>query len=99
LTDASLDGGVDDWDDEEPPGGERARAVLAYLARSLVHDPSAVRIDSSETRTGVRLSLTVGPDDMGRVIGRRGRVAQSIRSVVRAAGAREGVDVSVDIVD
>ncbi len=41
----------------------------------------------------------VAPDDMGKVIGKRGRVAQSIRTVVRAAGAREGISVNVDIVD
>ncbi len=57
-------------------------------------------VDLDEGRRGdVRLSLHVAPDDMGKVIGRRGRVAQAIRTVVRAAGAREGVEVSVDIVD
>ena len=53
----------------------------------------------SERRGGVMLSLHVAPDDMGKVIGRRGRVAQAIRTVVRAAGASEGVEASVDIVD
>jgi predicted RNA-binding protein YlqC (UPF0109 family) len=50
-------------------------------------------------RSGVKLSLRVAPDDMGKVIGRRGRIAQSIRGVVRAAGAGDGLDVLVDIVD
>ncbi len=98
-TEESLDGGVDDWGDDDSVDGGRARAVLAFLAARLVDDPTAVRIDTSETRQGVKLSLRVAPDDMGKVIGRRGRVAQSIRSVVRAAGARDGVDVLVDIVD
>jgi predicted RNA-binding protein YlqC (UPF0109 family) len=93
-----LDGAVDGWGDDGPDGG-RAGAVLAYLASRLVDDPSAVRVEAAETRQGIRLSLFVAPDDMGKVIGRRGRIAQSIRSVVRAAGAREDVDVSVDIVD
>ncbi len=94
----TLDGGVDDWGDDALDGG-RAKAVLAFLAARLVDDPAAVSIETSENRQGIKLSLHVAPDDMGKVIGRRGRVAQSIRSVVRAAGAREGVDVFVDIVD
>ncbi len=77
----------------------RAVAVLSYLATRLVDGPEQVRIETSPSRNGVKLSLSVAPEDMGKVIGRRGRIAQSIRSVVRAAGAREGVDVSVDIVD
>jgi predicted RNA-binding protein YlqC (UPF0109 family) len=89
----------DEWDDHSQPEGGRAKAVLTYLASQLVDEPAAVAIDTSETRHGIKLSLRVAPDDMGKVIGRRGRVAQSIRSVVRAAGARDGVDVIVDIVD
>ncbi len=94
----SLDGGVDDWGDDEVDGG-RAKSVLTFLATRLVDDPSAVRVETSENRQGIKLALHVAPDDMGKVIGRRGRVAQSIRSVVRAAGARDGIDVYVDIVD
>lgn len=95
----TLDGGIDDWGDDDEVDGGRAKAVLSYLAARLVDDPSAVRIETGENRQGIKLSLHVAPDDMGKVIGRRGRVAQSIRSVVRAAGARDGVDVYVDIVD
>jgi predicted RNA-binding protein YlqC (UPF0109 family) len=92
-------GGDDEWDDHGQVDGGRAKAVLSLLATRLVDDPTSVVIDTSETRHGIKLSLRVAPDDMGKVIGRRGRVAQSIRSVVRAAGARDGVDVLVDIVD
>ena len=73
--------------------------VLMYLANQIVDDREAVVVDTGETRHGIKLSLRVAPEDMGKVIGRRGRVAQSIRSVVRAAGAKDGVDVLVDIVD
>jgi predicted RNA-binding protein YlqC (UPF0109 family) len=98
--DASLDSDpVDDWDDHSDVDGGRAKSVLAFLATRLVDDKSSVRIETSESRGGVKLSLHVAPDDMGKVIGRRGRVAQSIRALVRAAGARDGVDVFVDIVD
>jgi uncharacterized protein len=97
------EGSVDheeDVDDFNRVKGGMARAVLEYLAKSIVDDPDGVVIDLEERRRGdVRLSLHVSADDMGKVIGRRGRVAQAIRAVVRAAGAREGVDVSVDIID
>jgi predicted RNA-binding protein YlqC (UPF0109 family) len=89
----------DEWDDHGQPDGGRAKAVLLFLVRQLVDEPDAIKVDTSETRNGIRLSLRVAPDDMGKVIGRRGRVAQSIRAVVRAAGAKDGVDVAVDIVD
>lgn len=79
--------------------GGLARSVLEYVAKQLVDEPDAVVIDSSDGAGGVSLRLHVAPSDMGRVIGRRGRVAQAIRTVVRAAGAREGVEVDVDIVD
>jgi predicted RNA-binding protein YlqC (UPF0109 family) len=91
--------GSEEWDDHGQVDGGRARSVLLLLARRLVDDPESIRVDTSETRNGIKLSLRVAPDDMGKVIGRRGRVAQSIRSVVRAAGAKDGVDVVVDIVD
>ena len=74
-------------------------AVLDYLARSIVDDQDAVKIEVDEVSAGTILRLHVAPDDMGKVIGKRGRVAQSIRTLVRAAGAREGVSVNVDIVD
>ena len=80
--------------------GAAARDVLEFLAKSIVDEPESVVIDMEEGRRGdVRLSLRVSSDDMGKVIGRRGRVAQAIRAVVRAAGAREGLEVGVDIVD
>ena len=80
--------------------GAVPRNVLEYLARQIVDQPDAVVIKMNEAGSRrVDLRLHVAPDDMGRVIGRRGRVAQAIRAVVRAAGAREGVETSVDIVD
>lgn len=80
--------------------GALARDVLEYLAKSIVDDADGVIIEVEEGRRGdVRLSLRVSSEDMGKVIGRRGRVAQAIRTVVRAAGARDGLEVGVDIVD
>jgi uncharacterized protein len=74
-------------------------SVLTYLARSLSNDPEAVVIETEERRGGMRLNLHVAPEDMGRVIGRRGRTAQAIRTLINVAGAKDGVQASVDIVD
>ncbi len=82
------------------PGG-RARAVLEYLARQIVDEPDAVgvEINGGSERQALRLSLQVASSDVGRVIGRRGRTAQAIRAVTRAAAARDGEEVFVDIAD
>lgn len=76
-----------------------ATAVLTHVVRSIVDDPSAVIVDAAESRGRVRLEVRVGPGDLGRVIGRRGRTAQSIRTVVRAAATRDDVEVDVDFAD
>ena len=76
-----------------------ATAVLSHVVRSIVDDPTAVIVGASESRGKVRLEVRVGPGDLGRVIGRRGRTAQSIRTVVRAAATRDDVDVDVDFAD
>jgi predicted RNA-binding protein YlqC (UPF0109 family) len=95
---------VDLDDDIEVDDGNRLvgsipRTVLEYVAKAIVDDPDSVVVEVDEGRSSVSLRLNVSPDDMGRVIGRRGRTAQAIRTVVRAAAAREGLDVHVDIVD
>lgn len=88
-------------DTEREATGEAgiSQAVLEHIARSLVDEPDAVEIVVSEGRSGPAFSLRVAPSDMGRVIGKRGRIAQAMRTVVRAAAAREGTEASVDIVD
>ena len=79
--------------------GGTSLGVLTYLAKSLSNDPESVSIDTEERRNGLRLNLHVAPEDMGRVIGRRGRTAQAIRTLVNVAGAKDGIQASVDIVD
>jgi len=76
-----------------------ATAVLEHVVRSIVDNPEAVRVDAHENDEKVFLEVHVGEGDLGRVIGRRGRTAQSIRTVVRAAASRDGVNVDVDFVD
>jgi predicted RNA-binding protein YlqC (UPF0109 family) len=76
-----------------------AVAVLEHIVRSIVDHPDDVKINVVEDDEGVVLEVQVADGDLGRVIGRRGRTAMSIRTVVRAAAARDGVDVDVDFVD
>ena len=74
-------------------------AVVTYLVNSIASEPDSVVINTEERDGAVRFRIHVAPDDMGRVIGRRGRVAQAIRTLVAAAGARDGIQTNVDIVD
>jgi predicted RNA-binding protein YlqC (UPF0109 family) len=89
----------DDLDDANTIPAATATDVLEYIVRSVVADPDAVEIEVDESRRTVALNVHVAPDDMGRVIGRRGRIANSIRTVVRAAAARDNTSVEVEFVD
>lgn len=74
-------------------------AVLTHIATSIADEPDEVSVVPDARGRRVTLRLNVAQQDMGRVIGRRGRTAQAIRALVAAAGAKEGVATSVDIVD
>jgi hypothetical protein len=73
--------------------------LLAYLARELVDDPESVRVEQEERDGGLVLVLHVAADDVGKVIGRQGRIARSLRTLVRASAARDGRRVMVEIAD
>jgi uncharacterized protein len=76
------------------------KELLEYLARALVADPEAVEVEQFEEDDGtVVLELSVADDDYGKVIGRGGRTAAALRTVVRAAAVKENRRVLVDIVD
>jgi uncharacterized protein len=76
------------------------RELLEFLARGLVEDPGAVIVDEIEEVEGeVVLELEVAEGDLGRVIGRGGRVANALRTVMKAAAVREEKRVIVDIID
>jgi uncharacterized protein len=74
--------------------------VLEYCARSLVDHPDDVSVRQVDEEDGdVVLELRVHPDDMGKVIGKRGRTAKAIRTMIKAAATREGGSASVEIVE
>lgn len=75
------------------------KELLLYIARSLVDHPDQVTVNEVENGDELTLELRVAPEDMGKVIGRQGRIAKEIRTVVRSCAQRTGVKVSVDIVD
>ncbi len=73
--------------------------LLEYLARQLVDDPEAVRVETAEELDAIVLRLHVAEADVGKVIGRQGRIARALRTVVRASAARERRRVLLEIVD
>jgi hypothetical protein len=73
--------------------------LLAYLARELVDEPGAVRVETEERDEGVVLVLHVADGDVGKVIGRNGRIARALRTLVRASSPRDGRRVFVEIAD
>ncbi len=73
--------------------------LIDYIARSLVDDPSQVDIRQWRRGSTTIFELSVAKEDMGRVIGKSGRVASAMRALLRVAAAREGAKASLDIVD
>ncbi len=76
-----------------------ATKVLDHIVRSIVDNPDSVRVEAVDDDGVIILEVRVADGDLGRVIGRRGRTAQNIRALVRAAAERDGVDVDVDFLD
>ena len=109
MSDADADdvNAVDDVDDDDAEvdvdantiPAATARDVCEYLVKAVVEDPDGVEVDVAERGRGTTIEVRVTPGDMGRVIGKRGRIAQSIRTVVRAAAVRDGATVDVDFVE
>ena len=72
--------------------------LLLYVAKQLVDNPDAVTVTQREDGENTVLELRVAPEDMGKVIGKQGRIAKAIRAVVKAAAIKENKKISVDIV-
>ena len=75
------------------------RELLLYMAKNLVDDPEAVTVTEVEGDDGKVLELRVAEGDMGKVIGRQGRIAKEIRTIIKTVAQRTGEKVTVEIVD
>jgi len=73
--------------------------LLTYIAQNLVEHPQTVDVKETETDGNIVLELRVDPSDMGKVIGRQGRIAKEIRTLMRSVAQRQGKKVSVEIMD
>ena len=75
------------------------KALTEYIAKALVENPDQVEVSQSHQGSRIRLELKVSKDDMGRVIGKNGRVANAIRVLLRVAAEREGQQVTLDVME
>ena len=73
--------------------------LLEYVVKSLVNNPDSVQIDESENDGEVVFEVRVAPEDMGRIIGKCGRIAKAVRSLMKAASFKENKRVNVEIID
>lgn len=73
--------------------------LLEYVVKSLVNNPDSVQIDESENDGEVVFEVRVAPEDMGRIIGKGGRIAKAVRSLMKAASFKENKRVNVEIID
>jgi uncharacterized protein len=103
----------DDFEDDDDEGnaadeigavgnritGARAKTVIELVARQLVDDPDGVFVDATERSNNVAILIHTSPGDLGRIIGKRGRVIQALRQVGRAAGSADGVKVTVEVAE
>ncbi len=71
--------------------------LVAFIAKSLVDHPDQVEVKEVQGETGLILELHVAPEDMGKVIGKQGRIAKAIRAVVKAAGLKQGTQAMLEI--
>lgn len=75
------------------------KELVQYIAQSLVNDPAKVEVNEFDENGSIRIELKVAKEDMGRIIGKNGRVANSIRILLRVAAAREGKHVTLDVLE
>ena len=75
------------------------KELLLYMAKNLVNNPDAVSVNEISNEDGKVLELRVAPEDMGKVIGRQGRIAKEIRTIIKTVAQRDGEKVTVEIVD
>jgi predicted RNA-binding protein YlqC (UPF0109 family) len=95
VSDVDTDAAPESADELAPT----AVAVLTHIVKSLVDDPDAVSVEVDDSGRRLTLNVRVGEGELGRVIGRRGRTAASIRTVARAAASKDDVDVDIEFLD
>ena len=73
------------------------KELVEHMAKALVNNPEAAKVSETETEEGYELQLQVAPEDMGKIIGKQGRIAKAMRVVLKAVAAKEGKKVNLDI--
>jgi len=101
LDEAKLDLPAGDLADYGPPSdvAERLRGLVVYLATNLVDDPNSVEVEARQRGNSVFVSLRVPEEELGKVIGRGGRIARAMRTALLICGSRSNVRASLDIED
>jgi predicted RNA-binding protein YlqC (UPF0109 family) len=85
---------------DQPNGqGVDMKELLEYLAKALVDNPDKVEVTAVEGEKSMILQLRVDPDDVGKVIGKKGRIAQAMRTLIKASATKEGRNAIVEIID
>ena len=95
MSDVDTDAAPESSDELAPT----AVAVLTHIVKSLVDDPDSVTVEVDDSGRRPTLNVRVGEGELGRVIGRRGRTASSIRTVARAAAAKDDVEIDIEFLD
>jgi len=107
LEDDDFEDDDDDFEDDDDEigaegnrvKGARAKTVIELVARQLVDDPDGVFVDTTERSDNVAILIHTSPGDLGRIIGKRGRVIQAMRQLARASASTEGIRVTVDVAE
>ena len=99
MSDVETDGYVDADESSDPEVAPTAVAVLTHLVKSLVDDAESVTVEVDDSGRRPTLNVRVGEGELGRVIGRRGRTASSIRTVARAAASKDDVEIDIEFLD
>ena len=81
----------------DPQPSELTREFIEYVARMLARNPDEVQVTDSVDEKGIVYRIALNPDDVGRIIGREGRIIQSMRSLLRAAAVRQGVRLAIEV--
>ena len=97
VLDERVDSDVDQ-DEQELPS-DRVADLVEYLVVSLASDPDAISIEVTDGPDSSLIEVHVAPEDVGRVIGRHGRVIKAVRTLARACGSRQDISVEVEVVE